>query len=65
MGQLEIHLLKKTARQQNLDCLTHVEQITKIVITAQKSMLCVSCRADATFRQKIITAHIATAQQIG
>ncbi len=39
MGHLlEIHLLKKTARQQNLDCSTHVEQITKIVITAQKSM---------------------------
>ncbi len=66
MGHLlEIHLLKKTAWQQNLDCPTHVEQITKIVITAQKSMPYMLCRADATFRQKILTAQIATAKQIG
>ncbi len=37
-GQLlEIHLLKKTARHQNLDCSTPFEQMTKIYETAQKS----------------------------
>ncbi len=55
MGHLlKIHLLKKSARHQNLDCLTLFEQMTKICETAQKSksMLYVSCRADAIFRPK-------------
>jgi hypothetical protein len=33
---LEIHLLKKSARQQNLDCSTPVEQIEKKKESAQK-----------------------------
>ena len=38
MGQLlEIHLLKKSARHQNLDCSTPFEQMTKIYETARKS----------------------------
>ena len=37
-GQLlEIHLLEKTARHQNLDCSTPFEQMTKIFASARKS----------------------------
>jgi hypothetical protein len=34
---LEIHLLEKTARHQNLNCLTLFEQMTKIYESARKS----------------------------
>ena len=34
---LEIHLLEKSARHQNLDCSTPIEQMTKIYETALKS----------------------------
>jgi hypothetical protein len=34
---LKIHLLKKTARHQNLDCSTLFEQMTKIYESARKS----------------------------
>ncbi len=47
-GQLlEIHLLKKTARHQNLDCSTPFEQMTKIYGTARKSKkVCRTCRVE-------------------
>ncbi len=62
---LEIHLLKKTARHQNLDCSTLFEQMTKIYESARKSKSIpyMSCRADASFRPKCTTARIATARQ--
>jgi hypothetical protein len=40
---LEIHLLKKSARHQNLDCSTPFEQMTKIYETARKSKKYVVC----------------------
>jgi hypothetical protein len=66
MGHLlEIHLLKKSARHQNIDCLTPFEQMTKIYETAQKSkkyaVRVVSSRCK--FRPKLTTARIASAQQ--
>ncbi len=69
MGHLlKIHLLKKTAWQQNLDCSTHVKQITKIVETAWKlwkyavRIVLSRCKFETkTARQigwKIVTARI-------
>ena len=62
---LEIHLLEKTARHQNLDCSTLFEQMTKIFASAQKSkkyavhVLSSIC----IFRPKCATARIASARQ--
>ncbi len=61
---LKIHLLEKTARHQNCDCLTHAWADNKISWNCLKIKKYVLCWAVATFRPKWITAQIATGQQI-